>query len=52
MIKRYKDLGIALIISLIAAAAGFCLIFKINQKGAFVFLAVSLLILIMFLCVR
>ncbi|MDE6110483.1 MAG: HAMP domain-containing histidine kinase, partial [Eubacterium sp.] len=49
MIKRYKDLCIASIISLIAAAAGFYLIYRINEKGAFVFLAVSLLILMMFL---
>lgn len=49
MIKRYKDLSVALIISLVAAAAGFYSIYKINEKGAFVFLAVSLLILMMFL---
>ena len=49
MTKKYKDLSVAIIISLIAVATGFYLIFKINEKGAFVFLAVSLLILMMFL---
>ncbi|MDE6660165.1 MAG: cell wall metabolism sensor histidine kinase WalK, partial [Eubacterium sp.] len=51
MIKRYKDLSIAVIISLVAVAAGFYLIYKINETGAFVFLAVSLFIVMMFLLI-
>lgn len=49
MIKKYKDLSVALIISLIAAAIGFYAIFKISEKAAFIFLAVSALIIIVFL---
>ena len=49
MIRKYKDLVIALLISFIAVAAGFYAIYKISEKGAFIFLAVSALIIIIFL---
>lgn len=49
MIRKNKDLLIVLAVSFIAAAAGFFTIFQINEKCAFVFLAVSVLIITMFL---
>ena len=51
MIKRYKDLSIALIISIAAMAAGFCLIYSTNHKCAFVFLGVVLIVLITFMLI-
>ncbi len=51
MIKMNKDLSLVLAISFIAVAAGFFTIFKRNEKCAFVFLAVSALIIIMFLMI-
>lgn len=49
MIKKNKDLCLVLTASFIAVAAGFFTIFKRNEKCAFVFLAVSAFIIIMFL---
>lgn len=49
MIKKNKDLSFVLAVSLFAVAAGFFMIFKRNEKCALVFLAVSALIIIMFL---
>lgn len=49
--NKYRDLNIVVLISILIAAAGFFVIHSLNHRAAYIFLSLSLLIIIMFLII-